>query len=289
MRPARGVLTLFAVLIWLLAAPAADAEVISSVIGGLLSATGDNDPNSILIGCVGGNIKVNGLDPGGGPAACSSITALTAAGGGGDDTISFSTDESKLPALASVSFAGGPGRDALFALYPLKIPNHMDGGPDDDSLSGGVGDDILDGGLGTDHIRILALGDVTLTDTSMTGEGTDVINSIDTIEIDGLDVANVIDGSTYSGRMTVYAGGGGDTIRGGTSADLLYGERGGDTLSGGGGDDVLAGGGAPAGGGGGGGRWGGGGAPPSSIRRTTAATAAPGPTSSRRPVAPASR
>src|SRR6185369_4362577 len=108
MRPFGGVVTVLAALIaGLITAPIAEADVVSTVIGGLLTATGDDGPNSILIGCTGGNIKVSGLDPSGGPAACASITAIVASGGGGDDTLSFSTDESKLPGLASVSFAGG--------------------------------------------------------------------------------------------------------------------------------------------------------------------------------------
>jgi len=125
---------------------------------------------------------------------------------------------------------GGPGHDSL------------EGGGGDDQLIGGPGDDRIGGGAGTDRLLERADVDMTLTDSGMTGGmGTDILVSIETAYLKGGPSNNVLDGSAFSGDITLVGLGGDDTLRGGSGNDALNGRAGDDSITGGDGDDTLVG------------------------------------------------
>ncbi|GEM_PF-1058966 len=81
-------------------------------------------------------------------------------GGGGDDHVGSLDGNDRL--------YGDDGNDTV------------SGGADDDALHGGSGNDSLDGGLGTDiAVFSAAHSSVTITGTTMTGEGTDTLTDVE--------------------------------------------------------------------------------------------------------------
>lgn len=78
-------------------------------------------------------------------------------------------------------------------------------------LEGGGGDDILIGRLvGIDRIHARGDVDFTLTDSQLTGQGTDSLQNIDQAAITGGASANTLDVSAFTGNLTLLEGGGGD-------------------------------------------------------------------------------
>lgn len=156
-------------------------------------------------------------------------------GGAGDDTLRGGRGNDRLAGgSGSDALDGGEGNDRVFAQ-----------GGSGDTVTGGPGDDTLSGGSGQD--RLVEEGDVnfTLTNTTLTGLGTDQISSFEHARLVGGDSANVIDaeGFTVSGaRVTLIGGGGDDDLRAPGGDDRLLGGDGNDTLRGNAGNDFLDGG-----------------------------------------------
>lgn len=148
----------------------------------------------------------------------------TLEGGGGDDRLLGGRDADRLD--------GGVGNDFLKGQ-----------GGSHDSLIGGSGDDTLDGGPGNDWVIADGGVDWVLGATVLTGDGPDVLFSIERGELTGDDLANRIDASGFGGNVTIYGGGGDDTLLGGSGIDLLNGNAGNDSLVAGDGDDRVFGGG----------------------------------------------
>jgi Ca2+-binding RTX toxin-like protein len=142
--------------------------------------------------------------------------------GGNLDTLEGGNGDDKLD--------GGIGHDVL------------DGGLGDDRLTGDTGNDTMKGGVGLDEIYEKFDGDVTLTDSRMTGVlGTDSISEIETAYLKGGKSGNTINAEAFTGQTTLIGGGGVDQLIGGTDDDLLVGRAGDDILFGGDGDDWLQG------------------------------------------------
>ena len=180
------------------------------------------------------------------------------------------------------SLMGGSGNDTLSGGDGLDL---LVGGEGDDSLMGGGGDDYLrgDGGndtyvfnLGdgrdtlsdndasTDNVDILSFGaGITAENLTLTSNGGDLIMTVGN-GADQLTIQNFFFGNRYAIERVVFAGGGewnaaeiaaragSATVRGGSSADVLYapdgsgghveGMGGVDSLFGGNGADILMGG-----------------------------------------------
>lgn len=106
------------------------------------------------------------------------------------------------------------------------------------------GDDTLIGRrAGLDLVR--ARGDVNfvLTDTSLTGLGTDALVDIDRAQLVGGEGDNLVDAAGFSrGSVNLSGGGGDDILLGGVAGDKIYGGLGDDLLRGGSGADMLWGG-----------------------------------------------
>lgn len=112
-----------------------------------------------------------------------------------------------------------------------------------DTLWGGRGNDYLDGGAGVDTVMAEGNVDFTLTNTQLTGHGTDVLVQIEQAELTGGAGINELDARVFTmGPVTLYGGAGNDRLYAGSVGSNLYGGAGGDHLTGGAGEDFLDGG-----------------------------------------------
>lgn len=152
-------------------------------------------------------------------------------GGGGDDSISGGGGNDLITGDAgNDTLVGNSGSDSLF------------GGDGDDSMRGSTENDTLDGGAGFDRAVAVADANMVLNDSSLSGEGADVLRDMEAGVLIGGTGANKLDASTFSGPVTMRGGLGNDTLLGGLNADLIQGEEGNDSLLGNDGNDLLTGG-----------------------------------------------
>lgn len=175
---------------------------------------------------------------------------------GGPMTIVFNAFPFSVPE-ASVSMLfllGNGGNDGLLTIGTPPIHALGGGGDDtlvggsqddmlrgqagDDVLTGAGGDDSIDGGDGTD-LLVEVGGNLTLTDTSLIGNGTDVLASIERAFLFGGPDGDVIDASAFTGDVTVDGGGGPDTTMGGDGDDMFINTPDDDFFNGGDGVDTV--------------------------------------------------
>jgi Ca2+-binding RTX toxin-like protein len=185
---------------------------------------------------------------------------VTLFGGGGDDSLIGSAASDQLTGNGGhdTLIAGG-GRDRLYGgsgrdrLYGEGGNDKVLGnGGSGDWVSGGEGDDTIKGGAGVDRLVEAADVNFVLTDSRLTGLGTDVVTQVEAAALAGGVSDNVIDTSTFSrgfvllygldGNDSLIAGPGHDQLWGGSGLDTLHGGDGVDTLRGGEGNDGLDGG-----------------------------------------------
>lgn len=160
--------------------------------------------------------------------------------GGGDDQV-WGDNHVSNPLVVSIgtrndTLFGQEGNDTLF------------GQEGDDIIWGadaklGVvfssDDDTLDGGDGIDEVRQTVDADQALTDTSLSGQGTDSLTAFEKATLVGGASANLIDASAFSGPLSLVGKEGNDTLIGGAFADTLAGGFGDDLLQGGADDDTY--------------------------------------------------
>ncbi|MBD2463594.1 calcium-binding protein [Oscillatoria sp. FACHB-1407] len=98
------------------------------------------------------------------------------------------------------------------------------------TLTGNAGNDTITGGAGTD--TIVESGDVnfTLTDTALTGLGTDVLAGIEVAQLTGGAGANTFDTTAFTGNTTLNGGAGNDLFITGAGNDTIDGGDGIDTF-----------------------------------------------------------
>jgi len=169
--------------------------------------------------------------------------------GDGDDTFLGSTGHDKV-----IGFAGNDqlfGFDGGDTLRGSGGRDQLDGGAGDDflygqgsvdKLTGGLGNDFLNAGAGNDTLIEAGDVDFVLTDTSLTGLGTDLLIGFENVSLTGGDSANSIDATASSTKNTFSGLGGNDVIQGGSGIDIIIGGDGNDVLSGNAGDDSMDGG-----------------------------------------------
>lgn len=104
---------------------------------------------------------------------------------------------------------GGDGDDILNGASGADT---LRGGIGNDSLSGGLGSDNLDGGLGVNTLIEAANANFTLTNTSLTGVGTDTLVNVQIANLTGGSSANTFTASGWTGAGSLVGGGGTDTI-----------------------------------------------------------------------------
>jgi Ca2+-binding RTX toxin-like protein len=141
---------------------------------------------------------------------------------------------------------GGGGNDVLLGgalsdvLYGKLGSDVLGGGLGDDKLGGGVGNDQLSGGGGIDTVFDEADVSFTATSTSLSGLGSDVLASIESLYLVGGAHDNVFDASRFKlGGVTLDGGAGDDVLLGSPFADKLLGSLGDDRLTGNQGNDSL--------------------------------------------------
>ena len=119
-----------------------------------------------------------------------------------------------------VTIAGGAGTDNLTAGL---LADSIDGGGDNDLLLAGGGNDTVAGGLGTDTVQQVGTTQ-TLSDTLLTGQGTDSLSGIERAVLGSSGAAVNIDASAFSGQTT---------LTGSINNDLFIGAQGSDSIDGG--------------------------------------------------------
>ncbi|MBN3943305.1 DUF4347 domain-containing protein [Nostoc sp. NMS9] len=153
---------------------------------------------------------------------------------------------------------GGATDDTIYGyagndyLYGQDGNDRLIAGAGNDYLYGGKGDDILDGGDGIDYVNESADVNFTLTNTQLSGLGSDSLINIERVTLTGGISKNTLDASSFTiGSVYLYGGNGNDSLLGGSNNDYLYGQNdsdrlignaGNDYLYGGAGDDILIGG-----------------------------------------------
>ena len=187
-----------------------------------LNATGFTGAGAVTLDGAGGNDTLLG--------AVSRINVLN--GGDGQDSLKGGSVKDTL--------SGGAGNDSLLGMGDNDKLFGEDG---NDTLLGGTGSDTLDGGTGTGDL-IVDTGNVnfTLSNSQMTGNGTDAVSGIETAFITAGTGNNKLDASTFTGNVTLVGDAGNDTLIGGSGNDSLKGDVGSDSLKGRDGNDTLNGG-----------------------------------------------
>lgn len=167
--------------------------------------------------------------------------SVTLIGGAGLDTLTGGKgDDSLFGAAGNDVLKGGDGKDVLRGEAGNDT---LDGEVGDDFLLGGLGNDDFRGGAGSDRLIESANVNLTLTNTSLTGLGTDSLTSIETASLTSGAGNNTLNASAFTlGSVTLIGGAGNDSLVGGTQNDSLLGEAGNDTLRGGDGNDTIDGG-----------------------------------------------
>jgi Ca2+-binding RTX toxin-like protein len=179
---------------------------------------------------------------GNGTDTLSSIEKAILTGGNNNDYL-----DARDFTLGSVTLNGGAGNDFIIG---STGGDSLLGGDSHDVLSGNAGNDFIDGGAGNDFLIEDVSGISTLTNGSLTGNGTDTLSGIDEVSLHGSSGNDVLDASGFSngsvfldgglfGEDTLIGGTRNDFIYGGDDANLLYGQAGNDYLSGDRGNDFL--------------------------------------------------
>jgi Ca2+-binding RTX toxin-like protein len=181
-------------------------------------------------------------------------------GGPGSDTVTYATRSVSVDAsLDGVSNDGQAGEADAVGIPTGNPANDPDveniiGGAGSDVLvgstsgganttpnilTGGAGSDVLDGAGGQD--RVLESGNVsfTLTNTTLTGLGSDALVNIELATLVGGAGNNVINTAAFTGAVRVDGGAGNDTLTTGGGGDTLIGGAGSDKGKAGAGNDTM--------------------------------------------------
>lgn len=249
----RGGLFAGAVVVALLAFPGiASAAVTSSVTAGVLSVSSDAG-DAIAITSAGGDVKVNGADPGSGAVAANTITRVEVDGGPGGNAIDLTgVTKAGFPAVASVLADGNGGVDTILG---SEHADRLIGGDEADTTEGRAGDDTLvwnpgddsdvnEGGAGSDTIEVNGGGGAENFSVKPSATAGRVQFERDAASAGGFFALDV----GTSERLDMNANGGDDTFTADAGLDALGfkldvdGGPGNDTLDGGDGADVIDGG-----------------------------------------------
>jgi Ca2+-binding RTX toxin-like protein len=159
------------------------------------------------------------------------------------DSLLSGEGDDLLESIEEARLSGGPGGNLLDATDFSAGPVTLAGEDGNDTLRGSIGDDSLDGGNGNDHLEQTTDNDQSLTNSQLTGRGTDQLNSVETAELIGGAGDNVISASSFTlGSVTLEGNAGDDNLTGGSRGDSIGGGDGDDVANGRGGDDRIEGG-----------------------------------------------
>ncbi len=174
-------------------------------------------------------------------------TSITINGNAGNDRITIQSIDAGY--TGSVIINGGSGDDVIIAsgstvstILRGDVGNDtITGSSQSDTLSGGVGKDSLNGGAGIDTVvETTADERMTLTNTQLTGNGTDQLTRIERAVLTGTAVSNTLDASAFTlGNVTLLGGEGNDTLIGGAFTGAVDADDLNDSIDGGAGIDVA--------------------------------------------------
>ena len=149
-------------------------------------------------------------------------------------------------AQINVTLDGGGRHDTLFGgagsdfLLGRGGHDRLEAGAGNDRLYSHDGNDTLIGGAGSDRVIQIGNVDFTLTDTQLTGRGTDSLSQMELAFIKGGVADNLLDANDVTQiNVTLDGAAGNDTLRGGSQRDILVGREGHDLIEGGDGHDKL--------------------------------------------------
>lgn len=206
---------------------------VDSLFAASLSVTGDD-----------GNDLIDGFALSLGLALQGNVGNDTLLGGSGNDDLNgHSEDDSIIGGVGNDTLQGGAGNDVLDG--GAGNDNVQGQGGNSDTLTGGIGNDSLDGGTGTtDLLRDGGDANLTLTNTQLTGIGTDTLAGFELADLFGGASNNTITAVAFSGgSVTLSGAAGNDTLIGSTTkSNVLNGNEGNDSLTGGNVKDTLNGG-----------------------------------------------
>ena len=149
---------------------------------------------------------------------------------------------STLVGIEQAVITGGVSSN-LFNVTAFTGTVTLSGDAGDDTFSLGSGGGSVDGGLGAgDLVNMLANGTLTLTDTTLTGNGSYALSNIERFSLTGGIGADNFNASGYSGNVTLSGMAGNDTLVGGSGSDCILGGNNDDSLSGGPGANTIDGG-----------------------------------------------
>ncbi len=140
------------------------------------------------------------------------VLSDTSATGSGNDTIA---------GFEEAELSGGPFANLIDASAFTGGPVLISGGAGEDTLAGSPASDSLSGGADPDLVIQQSDNDQQLTESGLTGNGTDTLDSIERADLTGGPSANLIDASAFSGPTTLEGLAGADTLTGGTGIDLV--------------------------------------------------------------------
>ena len=166
-------------------------------------------------------------------------------GAGGNDNLFGQAGNDTLNGGAGRdNLAGGGGNDALNG---GADNDDISGGDGKDTMTGGAGNDNLNGGVGNNDVANFAgaLGNFSFADQgsdivvidSTGAEGTDSVNTSETLRFAGVDYAvtvgtNAVNNLTSNGgSQALFGFGGNDTLNAGNGNDIVHGGDGDDTIT----------------------------------------------------------
>ncbi len=192
------------------------------------ASTFPSSSNSVTLAGLDGNDTLTGTvadDSLAGGADADRIVQSADAGQVLTDTQATGAGTDTLSAVEQASLSGGASANSLNAsAFSGSVTLAGLGG--DDFLLGTAGSDSLDGGTQTtaDSTTQTVNANQTLTDTQLTGVGTDTIASLEVVTLNGGAGANDLDASGFSGRAEIHGAAGNDTLAGAAGSDDLFGE-----------------------------------------------------------------
>jgi Ca2+-binding RTX toxin-like protein len=198
-------------------------RLVESIAGSAIFAT----PDTLALTAPGATIPV--VDT----VVVGTVEEVQLIGSDGADTINTSLYAGK------AILQGNAGNDTLIGGASIDT---IDGGDGDDNITGNLGNDTLTGGIGNDRLVEAGNVNLTLTNATLAGLGTDVLSGFEQAQLTGGIGNNVINASTFLGTVTLDGGDGNDTLTGTAQNDILTGGNGIDTLNGLAGNDTLSGG-----------------------------------------------
>ena len=207
-----------------LQADSSDPTKLDLIVGG----TGGNDTITIQPASLMGELllTINGVSQG----IFQPTGRIVVYGQEGNDKIQLQTSRLSGQTVAVTRPAllfGDAGNDTLT------------GGTGDDTFTGGLGNDSLNGGTGTDTL-VETAAQLTLTNSKLTGNGTDKLTKVERATLTGTAANDVLNASAFTlGNVTLLGGDGDDTLVGSAFTGTADADGFHDSLDGGAGTDVA--------------------------------------------------